>query len=108
MLTKEIGIKEVLKVLADDLNLKLLSFLSLQGELCVCDLQSLTRANQSTVSRHLKDLERLSLIYVRKDGKWHYYSLGKIPGFVSEIVELSIDEYGIRDVEFHPNTCSNR
>ncbi len=107
MFTKEIGIREVLKVLADDLNLKILSFLSVHGELCVCDLQSLTKANQSTVSRHLKDLEGSNLISVRKDGKWHYYSFGKAPGFVSEIVEMSIGEYGIRDVKFTPNTCGN-
>lgn len=104
MIVKDIKLVTVLNTLADEINLKVLSFLSLYDELCVCDLQALTSMTQSSVSRHLKALYDIDFISVRKDGRWHYYKLKKIPNFVNEIIKIAIDEYEIKD-EYIPNAC---
>lgn len=103
-MVKNIELTTVLNTLADEINLKVLAFLSLYDELCVCDLQALTSATQSNVSRHLKALHDIDLISVRKDGRWRYYRLNKLPEFANEIVKIAIDEYKIKH-EYKPNVC---
>ena len=95
-----------LKVLADEINLKILSYLYLYDELCVCDLQSLISSTQPTISRHLKDLHYAQLISVRKDGKWHYYSLNKVDNFANDIIKTAISEYKIK-YQYKPKICKN-
>ncbi len=104
MMIKNIELTTTLNTLADEINLKILSFLSLHDELCVCDLQVLTLATQSNVSRHLKALHDINFISVRKDGRWRYYKLEKIPRFVNEIIRIAIDEYKIKS-EYKPSAC---
>ncbi len=101
---KNIELATVLSTLADEINLKILSFLSLYDELCVCDLQVLTSTTQSSVSRHLKALHDINFISVRKDGRWRHYKLEKIPKFVNEIIKIAIDEYEIKN-DYIPNAC---
>lgn len=105
MITKNIGIADMLKVLADDTNLKMLSFLKLKRELCVCDLQNLLSTNQPNVSRHLKELMNVNLVSVRQEGKWHYYSIKEIPLFVEEILKVAMEEYDLYKVKFDPQKC---
>jgi ArsR family transcriptional regulator len=105
MITKDIGIADILKVLADDTNLKVLSFLKLKRELCVCDLQNLLSTNQPNVSRHLKELMNVNLLSVRQDGKWHYYAIKEIPRFAEEILKVAIEEYDLYNVKFDPQKC---
>ncbi len=104
MMIKNIRLTTILGTLADEMNLKILSFLSLYDELCVCDLEVLTLMTQSSVSRHLKALHDIEFISVRKDGRWHYYRLGRIPEFVNEIIKLAIEEYKVRS-DYVANSC---
>ena len=104
MIVKNVDLATVLNTLADEVNLKILSFLSLYDELCVCDLQTLLSMTQSSVSRHLKALHDIDFISVRKDGRWRYYKLGRIPKFVNGIINLAIEEYKVRS-DYIPNSC---
>lgn len=49
--------------------------LLLRGEMCVCDIVSITRVPQPTASRHLAYLRRTGLVVARKDGLWMHYKL---------------------------------
>lgn len=62
------------KGFADPTRLRILNVLA-AGELCVCDIVSLLRLAQPTVSRHLAYLRRTSLVEARPDLKFTYYRL---------------------------------
>jgi ArsR family transcriptional regulator len=64
----------VLKALGHPSRLLMLEAL-VEGELCVCDLQSLVGSDLSTVSKHLSLLREAGLVQSRKDGLWVYYRL---------------------------------
>ena len=62
------------RAFSDRTRLRILHLL-LNGEMCVCDLVSVTRVPQPTASRHLAYLRRAGLILGRRDGLWNYYRL---------------------------------
>lgn len=64
----------MLKALSDETRLRILSLL-MEGELCVCDLMTVLRLPQSTVSRHLATLRNTGWVTDRREGLWIYYSL---------------------------------
>lgn len=70
---------DLLKALAHPARLRILSVLR-EGELCVCQVQSLLGLAASTVSEHLHELRREGLLEERKDGRWVYYRLAPDPG----------------------------
>ncbi|WCJ57839.1 metalloregulator ArsR/SmtB family transcription factor [Fontisphaera persica] len=68
------ALTQYLKALADPTRLRLV--LALQdGELCVCQLNTLFPLSPSTLSRHLAALERAGLVQSRKEGRWVYFAL---------------------------------
>ncbi|MCX8157903.1 MAG: metalloregulator ArsR/SmtB family transcription factor [Verrucomicrobiae bacterium] len=68
------ALSQTLKALADPTRLRLVLALQ-QGELCVCQLNTLFPFSPSTLSRHLAVLERAGLVQSRKAGRWVYYAL---------------------------------
>lgn len=64
----------VFGALANDHRLVILSALR-EGELCVCELQYVLAAPQSTVATHLRTLREAGLVKTRKKGKWTYYRI---------------------------------
>lgn len=70
----------VFKALANEKRLRILGALR-EGELCVCELQAMLRAPQSTVATHLRTLRDAGLVNVRKSGKWSYYRLADTATF---------------------------
>jgi ArsR family transcriptional regulator len=64
----------IAKALAHPSRLLMLDALS-QGEMCVCDLTELVRADQSTVSKHLAILKQAGVVDDRKDGVKTMYRL---------------------------------
>lgn len=65
---------EFFKVFGDSTRLRILYYLSRQ-ELCVADLATLVKMQQSAVSHQLKLLKLSRLVKFRKDGTTFYYSL---------------------------------
>ena len=65
---------EVLKAAADPTRIRLLNLLRL-GSICVCDLQSVLRIPQPSVSRHLAALRHAGLVSDVRKGMRIVYSL---------------------------------
>jgi ArsR family transcriptional regulator, arsenate/arsenite/antimonite-responsive transcriptional repressor len=62
------------RAFSDRTRLRILHLL-LKGEMCVCDIVTITRVPQPKASRHLAYLLRAGLIVKRKQGLWAYYRL---------------------------------
>lgn len=61
----------------DESRLKILHFIDLNGEVCVCDIENSLGMIQSRVSRHLKILKEARFLKVDRKGRWAYYSIRK-------------------------------
>jgi ArsR family transcriptional regulator len=68
---------QTLKTLSDPIRLRIILLLQAEGELCVCDLISVLKLPQSTVSRHLAYLKRSCWVDSRRQGLWMYYTLSR-------------------------------
>jgi ArsR family transcriptional regulator len=66
----------VMKALSDPNRVRVLKLLQ-EGELCVCEIQSVLGLAQSTVSKHMKLLEDAGLVTRKREGTWIIYSLPK-------------------------------
>jgi ArsR family transcriptional regulator len=65
---------EILKVLGDENRIRILNLLK-DGELCVCEIESILELNQSNVSRHLTRLSSVKLIKSYKKAQFVYYTI---------------------------------
>src|SRR5699024_9017916 len=63
------------KALSDDIRVKIAYGLSLEDELCVCDVANIVGYTNATASHHLRLLKNLGLAKYRKEGKLVFYSL---------------------------------
>ena len=73
--------------LANDIRLRCLVLLQLQGELCVCELTHALALSQPMISRHLALLRETGLVETRRAGQWMYYSLHPgLPAWLKEII----------------------
>ncbi|MFY4758591.1 ArsR/SmtB family transcription factor, partial [Aliarcobacter butzleri] len=54
---------------------KILHFIDIHNEVCVCDIESSFSMIQSRVSRHLKILKDGGFLRVDRRGRWAYYSI---------------------------------
>ena len=59
----------------DETRLKILNFIDVNGEVCVCDIENSFEMIQSRVSRHLKILKEGGFLKVERRGRWAYYSI---------------------------------
>ncbi len=66
----------VLKALADETRLKILSDLKYKSR-CACELPPMVDRTQPAVSQHLKILLKENLVEVRKKGAMRIYTLSK-------------------------------
>jgi ArsR family transcriptional regulator len=63
------------KALSDEFRLRILLYLYLKGEQCVCDICDFFNIAQSNISYHLKLLYDANIINKRQVAVWNYYSL---------------------------------
>ncbi|KAA0549846.1 winged helix-turn-helix transcriptional regulator [Bacillus sp. BGMRC 2118] len=63
------------KALADETRLKIAYSLTIEEELCVCDVANIIGSSTATASHHLRLFSKLGLAKSRKKGKLVYYSL---------------------------------
>ncbi|MCD6191116.1 MAG: metalloregulator ArsR/SmtB family transcription factor [Sulfurimonas sp.] len=59
----------------DETRIKILHFININGEVCVCDIENSFYMIQSRVSRHLKILKDGGFLRVDRKGRWAYYSV---------------------------------
>ena len=80
--------RTVFAALANEDRLRLVSALR-DGEKCVCELQVVLDAPQSTVATHLRKLRDAGVIKRRRKGKWSYYRLAD--GAVLDLLDLAAE-----------------
>lgn len=68
-------VAKIFKALSDDTRIKIAYALSLEDELCVCDVANIVGSTNANTSHHLRLLNNLGLARYRKEGKLVYYSL---------------------------------
>lgn len=78
---------QIFNAMTDDFRLKILLYLYVNDERCVCDIGSFFNVGQSSISYHLKILCDADIITKRKVAIWNYYSLNQD----SEVYELLKD-----------------
>jgi len=82
--------------LNDQTRIKILNFININGEVCVCDIENSFNMIQSRISRHLKILKEAGFLKVDRKGRWAYYSIRKPldhfrQSILKEISYLNID-----------------
>ncbi len=65
-------IVNIFKALADETRIRMLNLLR-NGELCVCDIETVLDIQQSNASRHLNKLKTAGIIISEKKAQWVYY-----------------------------------
>ena len=65
---------EILKALSDENRIRILNLLK-DGDLCVCEMESILELNQSNVSRHLTRLSYSKIIKSYKKAQFVYYKI---------------------------------
>ncbi|MFB7156611.1 MULTISPECIES: ArsR/SmtB family transcription factor [unclassified Lysinibacillus] len=69
------GVAKFLKALSDETRLKITYALTVEDELCVCDVASIIGSSVATASHHLRYLKDNNLAKSYRKGKQMYYSL---------------------------------
>lgn len=64
------------KALGDETRIRIIGMLSIE-DLCMCEIVSGLQIPSSTISHHIKLLERGKVIQSRKEGRYTVYSLDK-------------------------------
>ena len=59
----------------DETRVKILHFIDIHNEVCVCDIENSFSMIQSRISRHLKILKDGGFLRVDRRGRWAYYSI---------------------------------
>jgi len=67
----------IYQCLCDETRLRILHLLT-RGPLCVCHFQTILRAPQVAISKHLAYLRAHGLVTARRHGKWMIYQLPKV------------------------------
>lgn len=65
----------IFKALSDATRLKITYALTLEKELCVCDVANIIGTTTATASHHLRYLRNMGLAKYRKEGKLVFYSV---------------------------------
>lgn len=79
-------VADLFKLLADQTRITIVHILTLEEELCVCDVCAVVGCSKATASHHLRLLKKMGLAHSRKDGKFVYYSLND--DYVRQLVKL--------------------
>lgn len=69
------GVEQIFKALSDGTRLKIAYALTIESELCVCDVANIIGSTTATASHHLRLLRNMGLAKYRKEGKLVFYSL---------------------------------
>ncbi|EJL89407.1 metalloregulator ArsR/SmtB family transcription factor [Pantoea sp. GM01] len=81
---------QLFKLLADETRTTIILLLREAGELCVCDLCSVTDQSQPKISRHIALLREAGLLLDRREGKWIHYRLSPhMPAWAASIIDTA-------------------
>lgn len=83
------NVELIFKALSDSTRLKITYALTLEKELCVCDVANIIGTSTATASHHLRYLRNMGLAKFRKEGKMVFYSL--VDEHVYQLVRIALD-----------------
>lgn len=83
------SVELIFKALSDSTRLKITYALTLEKELCVCDVANILGMTSATASHHLRYLRNMGLAKYRKEGKLVFYSI--VDEHVRTLVNIAID-----------------
>jgi ArsR family transcriptional regulator, lead/cadmium/zinc/bismuth-responsive transcriptional repressor len=86
-----LNVASIFKALSDDTRLKIAYALTIENELCVCDVANIVGSTTATASHHLRHLRNLGLTKFRKEGKLVYYSLDDV--HVIQLINLAFTHH---------------
>jgi len=72
------AVVEMLKALADESRLRMLSLLLEAGDLCSCEIEKILLLKQSNTSRHLYRLRSSGLLESYRQAQWIHYRLANM------------------------------
>lgn len=90
-------VAQIFKALSDDTRIKIAYALSVEDELCVCDVANIVGSSTATASHHLRFLRNLGLAKYRKEGKLVFYSLDD--EHVKQLIQIAFEHQ--MEVENH-------
>ncbi|MDZ5474178.1 metalloregulator ArsR/SmtB family transcription factor [Bacillus sp. 31A1R] len=83
-----IGVESIFKALSDSTRIKIAYALTIETELCVCDVANIIGSTTATASHHLRLLKNMGLAKFRKEGKLVFYSLAD--AHVYQLVSIAL------------------
>lgn len=91
------AVSQIFKALSDDTRMKIAYALSVEDELCVCDVANIVGSTTATASHHLRLLRNLGLAKYRKEGKLVFYSLDD--DHVKQLIQIAFAHQ--KEVKIH-------
>lgn len=82
------GVEQLFKALSDSTRIKIAYALTLEKELCVCDVANIIGSSTATASHHLRLLRNMGLAKYRREGKLVFYSLAD--DHVHQLVSIAL------------------
>lgn len=87
------------KCLSDETRLNIVTLISDNKELCVCDLTDKLQLSQPKISRHLALLRASGLLQDRRQSQWVYYSINpNLPMWCFEILSTLKKTQSLQEV----------
>ncbi|MBI0581343.1 winged helix-turn-helix transcriptional regulator [Neobacillus cucumis] len=83
------AVSQIFKALSDDTRIKIAYALSVEDELCVCDVANIVGSTTATASHHLRLLRNLGLAKFRKEGKLVFYSFDD--DHVKQLIQIAFE-----------------
>ena len=78
--------------LSNEIRLRCLMLLQLQGELCVCELTHALNLSQPMISRHLALLRSSGIVGDRRAGQWIYYQINpELDAWARQVLERTAE-----------------
>ncbi len=84
-------VSKIFKALSDDTRVKIAYALTVEEELCVCDVANIIGSTTATASHHLRLLRNLGLAQYRKEGKLVYYSIQNV--YFKNLIDVAFLQY---------------
>ena len=84
-------VSKIFKALSDDTRVKIAYALTVENELCVCDVANIIGSTTATASHHLRLLRNLGLAEYRKEGKLVYYSIQN--KYFKNLIDVAFSQY---------------
>jgi ArsR family transcriptional regulator len=94
--------------LSNEIRLRCLMLLQLEGELCVCELTHALALAQPMVSRHLALLREAGIVNDRRKGQWIFYSINPDLGSWAQAVLETTAEANKKKSPFYEDLTTLR